>query len=206
MPGLGDGAFDRDPLARELLDEHGHLRILQVVLLVLGGDQRLGFLGRQPADDHRADERQRNGAAGIDPDLALQVVDAEHLDFDEILRTDPVVVGHDLTRRGRPYARRTWSDRCWSDVDPGLSGVGHRARGDVCGDRCSVSTPKVGLPCPKFARAHASSAQRLRRTSRRTPTPTRRSRWKSAPTRSPTRANEGCGHRDESRQIAEKHR
>ena len=144
MPGLVDGALDRDALARELLDEHGHLRILQVVLFVLDGDQRLRFLGREPAHDHRADEGQRNGAAAIDPDLAPQVVDAEHLHFDEILRTDPIIVRHHLARRGRPYARRTWSNGCWSDVDPGLSGVGHRARGDVCGDRFRCRRRSLG--------------------------------------------------------------
>jgi hypothetical protein len=88
--GLLHCALDRDALVGVFLDEDAHLRILQVVLGEPACDGALGFRRRHSAHGSRADERQRHHAERIHADRACELVHAEHLDLDEVLRTDAI--------------------------------------------------------------------------------------------------------------------
>jgi hypothetical protein len=110
---LVHGAFDDHALAGVLLDEEADLRVLQVGLAQALHDQRLGLLRGQSPDLEVADEGQRNHAAPVDAHVASELVDAEHLDLEQVLRADAVVLqaGDLAGLRGREARRGDGHDR-----------------------------------------------------------------------------------------------
>src|SRR5690606_32896394 len=94
--GLVHRALDGDPLAGELLDEDADLRRLQVFLAQAGGDLLLQLLDGAAAGADGADQRQRDHAAGVDPHLAVEVVQLEDGDLQQVQGADAVVGDADV--------------------------------------------------------------------------------------------------------------
>src|SRR5690349_20315739 len=90
--GLLYRALDRDALAREFADEKAHLRVLEIVARETLGDHHLRFLRREAGDVDRTDERKRYLAARVHPDGAREQVDAEHLDLEQVVGADAVIL------------------------------------------------------------------------------------------------------------------
>ena len=114
--GLAHRALDRHALAGEFLHEHADLRVLQVGFGQLGGDQGFELGDGLAARLHRADQRQRDHAAGVHAHLAVEVVELEDGDLQHVQRAN-AVVGH--AREGAAFGGGVGLSR----VAPGTLGT-----------------------------------------------------------------------------------
>src|SRR5690606_13329953 len=97
---LGHRAVDGDALGGELLDEHRHLRVLEVLLAVQRGDMLFDLLLREAGHRDGADEGQGDEARRVDTHRALAVLDVQDLDVEQVVGADAVFLTEAEDGRG----------------------------------------------------------------------------------------------------------
>jgi len=112
--GLAHRTLERDPLAHRFLDEHRHLRVLQVAGRQFRREFGLELMDAPATGTDHAHQRQRHLAIGSNPDRARQVRHAEHADFQQILRPDAVIAraAVDIRRSGGIGRGKRLSHQC----------------------------------------------------------------------------------------------
>ena len=103
-PGLLDRPEHGDPLALVFADEDGHLGVLDIFLPQELGQLLLELGFRQAVDEDLAEERQGDLPVLGHADRPAQLLRAEDADLEEVLGTDPVLLGELLLGRQKDGA------------------------------------------------------------------------------------------------------